>query len=119
MSPTYEYDAEANRVTLFFASVPDREAEGKMLAQLMKDISGSYDLDFIISIKTVEGTPTKADQSFGEFLLIELRKYIARLAVICDPGNTTSAYELAQFVSNQNKPTKIFHSIDDARDWLL
>jgi hypothetical protein len=118
MSPTYEYDVEANCVTLFVASVPDREAEGKMLAQLAKDISGLYDLDFIISIKTVEGTPTKADKSFGELLLIELRNYIARLAVVCDPGNTTSAYALAQFVSNQNKPTKIFHSIDDARAWL-
>lgn len=118
MSPTYEYDAKANRVTLFVASVPDREAEGEMLAQLAKDISGSYDLDFIISIRTVEGTPTEADKSFGEFLLIELRNYIARLAVVCDPGNIKSAHELTQFVSNQNKPTKILDSIDDARDWL-
>ena len=118
VSPTYEYDVKANRVTLFVTSVPDREAYGEMLARLSEDISGLYDLDFIISIKAVEGTPSEADKSFGEFLLTGLRNCMARMAVVCDPGNTKRAFELEQLVSNQNKPTKILHSIDDARDWL-
>ncbi len=118
MSPTYEYDVKANRVTLFVASVPDDKANGEMLARLSKEISGLYDLDFIISIKTVEGEPSEADNSYSEFLLTDLRNVMARMAVVCEPGNKKRASELEQLVSNQNKPTKIFHNIDDARAWL-
>lgn len=96
-------------------STEDYQAD---MPEIIKAVKTHTVSKWLIVVKTRELNATKQALRFTDFVFDEVKKYICKIAVVCDPGLVSRAHEILVPIKNQNKPTGVFSSKADALRWL-
>lgn len=88
------------------------------LAEIIADVRQHGISKWLFVFKTTEEQKSEQARRFTEFAFDELKKYISKIAVVCDAVLKDRAREVLEPIKNQEKPVEIFASEGDARSWL-
>lgn len=118
MTMTYEVNEESGVIEIRIdAPVPMQEQQ-KILAEIIAKISRLEISKWLFVFTTTEQQDSEQARRFTEFVFDELKKYISKVAVVCDPALRGRAREVLAPIENQEKPVRIFASETEARTWL-
>ena len=88
------------------------------LADIIADVGQHGISKWLFVFTTTEEQKSEQARSFTEFVFDELKKYISKTAVVCDPVLNDRAREVFEPIKNAEKPVEIFSAEEDARSWL-
>lgn len=115
---SHDYNAETSLIVIGIGQKTTRDDYQRGLSSLMKQLSTTTSYDFVLHFDRSHTHPAATEKTHGDKLLLDLRNYMRRMAIVCDPAYLTRAEELAGLVASQQKPTKVFTSMSDAEDWI-